>query len=89
MTGTKKVTRTVTEYKTLNSTYQVDESAKEWRRTSGANPALRSQGEDGEWKPLDSVIHQGGCLYVYHPGGVFRTSLVRSTEVVPLTDAPA
>lgn len=86
MSETRKVTRTVTEYKTLNSTYQVDEQAKEWRRVTGTNPALQSQGEDGEWKPYETALQTGPFLYVYHPGGMFRTSTLQSVQLVALTE---
>lgn len=86
MSETKKVARTVTEYKTLNSTYQVDEEAKQWRRVTGVNRALESQGTDGEWQPYDAKLFTGHVLYVYHPNGQFRTSLVQSSETVALTE---
>jgi hypothetical protein len=83
---TRKVTRTVTEYQTLNSTYQLDELAKEWRRVTGTNPALQSQGEDGEWKPYHSADHVADVLYLYHPNGMFRTSTLQSVQLVALTE---
>ena len=86
MSETRKVTRTVTEYQTLNSTYQLDEQAKEWRRVTGTNPALQSQGEDGEWKPYAAAEHFGDFLYVTHPNGQFRTSTLQSVQLVALTE---
>jgi hypothetical protein len=88
MSETKKVTRTVTVYKTRNSTYQVDETAKQIRRVEGKNPALEAQGKDGEWQDYLSVLpYFGNTLYVqFASGRQIRTSTVQSTELVALTE---
>jgi hypothetical protein len=92
-TGTKKVARTVTEYKTLNSTYQVDTEAKRFRRVTGVNREL--VGPDGEWVDYDNIaeIPTGDndddpfVLWFDRPNGRFlRTSLVQSSETVALTE---
>ena len=91
MSETRKVTRTVTEYKTLNSTYQVDEQAKQFRRVEGVNPAL--VGPDGEWvdyvHAVEVPVGPDGqvILWIDRLGGRYlRTSLVQSTELVALTE---
>jgi hypothetical protein len=92
-TGTKKVARVVTEYKTLNSTYQVDTEAKRFRRVTGVNREL--VGPDGEWVDYDNVaeIPTGDndddpfVLWFDRPNGrSLRTSLVQSSETVALTE---
>ena len=86
MSETKKVTRTVTEYKTRNSTYQVDETAKQFRRVEGKNPAL--VGPDGRWNGFLSVEEwPNGSLYIQLDNGrQLLTSTIQSTELVALTD---
>lgn len=86
MSETKKVTRTVTEYKTRNSTYQVDEQAKQIRRVEGKNPAL--VGPDGDWVGfLSTAQWPNGSLYIQLDNGrQLLTSLVQSTELVALTE---
>lgn len=90
-TRTKKVARTVTEYKTLNSTYQVDEEAKRFRRVTGVNREL--VGPDGEWVDYTRVeevragLGDERVLWFERPHGQFlRTSLVQSSEPVALTE---
>ena len=72
----------VTLYRTLNSTYEVDSTAKRIRRTAGINPPTQHQGEDGTWRQYESLSRtpDGGLRVVWDGERVTWTSKVIRVE---------
>lgn len=72
----------VTLYRTLNSTYEVDSTAKRIRRTAGINPPTQHGAEDGEWRQYTSLrrTEMGGLEVIIADGPVLWTSKVIRVE---------
>lgn len=62
-------------FKTLNSTYEMDDNAPRVRRVEGTSPELI--GPDGEWREFVEAIAFGGSVVFYLTDGtVLHTSTV-------------
>lgn len=72
----------VTLYRTLNSTYEVDSTAKRIRRTAGINPPIQHGAEDGEWRQYETLrrTETGGLEVRLGKGSVIWTSQVIRVE---------
>lgn len=58
------------QFKTENSTYEIDYMRYRVRRVSGTNPPTERFAPDGSWKPYDEIkmtIH--GALFFVWPDG--------------------
>ena len=42
-------------FKTINSTYELDQKKKRMRRIKGITAPTPNQGTDGEWKPYEEI----------------------------------
>lgn len=70
----------VTLYRTLNSTYEVDSTAKRIRRTAGINPPIQFSPQDGEWRTFESLTRTpDGGLEVHLGGGrrIWTSKVIR------------
>lgn len=59
-------------FKTLNSTYELDDHAPRVRRLNGANPQVI--GPDGEWREFVEALAWGGVVRFYFADGTMITT---------------
>ena len=76
-------------FKTMNSTYEVDEANKKIRRLEGKNPPRNSQGTDGEWKSYEYLfLEKGASAFIqWEPqDDLFRVMGTRTSTVLEIIE---
>jgi hypothetical protein len=71
-------------FKTKNSTYEIDQDGKRFRRLTGVNPPLGIMQPDGVWQPYIEIVHLavGSCAVIV----LDATEFIRTSYVEEIID---